>query len=76
LEGAAFLERVDDGGVGLEALHALEAGDDLDVNGEIVGALHPLEEVLVLPEVGIAEVELDLLADLGRIAGLLVLVVA
>ena len=59
-EVLALAEGVHDGAVGLEATHALEVGNVLDVHRDVLGALELGEEVLVGNEVVCREVELDL----------------
>jgi hypothetical protein len=76
VQSCALLESIDDGGVWLEALHALERSNDLDVDRLVLGALDLLEQELVLAQIGVAEVELDLLPDLSWIICLLLIIVA
>ena len=70
VEHGRGLDGVDDCRVWLEVAHALEVVDDLEVDGGVAVASGLLEEVLVGREVGVAEVELDLAADLVGVAGL------
>lgn len=56
-------------------LHALEGVDRLDWNRVVGGATRLFEEEFVLEEVGVGEVELDLLPNLFGVATLRQIVV-
>lgn len=60
IQEGALLQRSDDGRVGLEHLHALEAADGLERNGLVLHASGRLPHELIGREVAVAEVELDL----------------
>lgn len=61
------LEGLDDGAEGLEAAHALEGVQKFQRNGTVGAAADLGEQELVHGQVGVREVELNLLADLDRV---------